>query len=182
MLGRGRCQIPPPQAAMCTVGGVRPGPAGHPDPACPGELAGARYCRPSPVTVGGAGVEMPLSVWCVVSRDVDHMGSIPQHSYGQITWSIIWVEVNGIFLRARGQRPSSQHNQMHNGINSNPQIWTRFKSFCSDTNVTYLTIIGFNRHVPRNLRAYILDTTMSWGSLQLVVPDILTSSPSMPLG
>ena len=48
------------------------------------------------------------------------------------------------------------------------------------TVVTYLTI--FKRHVPTNLKAYILDTTMSWGSLQLVVPNILTSSPFMPLG
>ena len=43
-------------------------------------------------------------------------------------------------------------------------------------------IMRFKRHVPPNLRAYILDTTMSWGHLQLVVKYMLMSSPSMPLG
>jgi hypothetical protein len=37
---------------------------------------------------------------------------------------------------------------------------SRFKSFCSDINVTYLTIMRFKRHVPPNLRLYILDTTL----------------------
>ena len=52
---------------------------------------------------------------------------------------------------------STQQNAQWN--NSNTPKWTRFKS--SNTNVTYLTIMRFKRHVPPNFRAYILDTTMS---------------------
>ena len=55
VLGRGRCQIPPPQATMCPV----PGPAGHPDPACPSELARARYCQPWPLPLGHHGWRCP---------------------------------------------------------------------------------------------------------------------------
>ena len=40
MLGRGQCQIPPPQAAMCPVGGVRPKPAGHPTQPVPASWPG----------------------------------------------------------------------------------------------------------------------------------------------